>query len=142
MSSDNKIKNQELFASRLRDARKSLGLTQAVLAKEAGVSVQSWSEYEAGRVLPRIDVLGPLASNGISLNWLLSGVGEMMIGGGFQGPATPNPENTQSGIIEEWVQHVREVEGHDGRLVASLMRDSGDFRDWFNEKDKKKANVA
>lgn len=41
------------------------------------------------------------------------------------------------GIIEEWVQNVREKEGHDGRIVMELSLQVPEFRDWYQEKKRK-----
>ena len=49
----------------------------------------------------------------------------------------PNQEETPKGIIEEWVQEVRETEGHDGRIVMELSLQVQEFREWYKEKKSK-----
>ncbi len=41
------------------------------------------------------------------------------------------------GIIEEWVQDVREQEGHDGRIVMELSLQVPEFQKWYREKKSK-----
>jgi len=80
---------------------------------------------------------------GLLTEWVMTGEGPKKledVGGDRHEHAN---QNVTTGIIEEWVQHVRKTEGHDGRIVASLMRDSADFRAWFDEKERRlKAEVA
>lgn len=51
----------EIFAKRLRDLRKALGVNQTELANRAGISRQSVTLYEAGDRLPDIERLRNLA---------------------------------------------------------------------------------
>lgn len=78
MSTKNRKNNCHLeFGDRLRLARKSVEMTQIQAATEAGVSVQSWREYEAGRVEPAASKLAFFSRKGVSLDWLISGEGQM-----------------------------------------------------------------
>lgn len=66
------------FAARLRDLRRSQGLSQRAAAEAVGVSVTGWQNYEGGR-LPRGEELTAIAANlGASLDWLLLGEGPML----------------------------------------------------------------
>lgn len=62
-------------ASYLKEVRESRGLSQGKFAKSLGVSLRSYQYYESGtRPLP-IELLGRLAEQGVSLQWLLLGRG-------------------------------------------------------------------
>lgn len=64
------------FGSRLRRAREIIGLKQDEMAARIGVSLRAYSRYEnEGRELP-IGALTRAAEMGISVTWLLTGVGE------------------------------------------------------------------
>ncbi len=41
------------------------------------------------------------------------------------------------GIVEEWIQEVREKEGNDGRIVVELTLQVPEFREWYKEKKSK-----
>src|SRR5689334_15181478 len=68
-----------LFAARLREARSSLGMTQAELARMAQVTVSHIWKLESGGAAPGIDLVDRLArALGTTVTDLL--------------PATPSPE--------------------------------------------------
>lgn len=54
----------------------------------------------------------------------------------------PDQEGSQKGIIEEWVQDVREKESHDGRIVMELSLQVSEFREWYKEKKSKATDLA
>ena len=49
------------FPQRIRDARERSGLSMRTLSSAAGVSVQAWSNAEAGKALPRVDTCERMA---------------------------------------------------------------------------------
>lgn len=62
------------FATRLRQARERSGLSMRTLSSAAGVSAQSWSICEAGRVDPGVDTAERMAvALGVSPSWLAFG---------------------------------------------------------------------
>lgn len=66
---------QWTMADRLRKARETAGLEQDALAKELGVSRNTVSSYERGKVAPRRPVLIAWAlRTGVPLAWLMHGV--------------------------------------------------------------------
>jgi SOS-response transcriptional repressor LexA len=68
----------ETMPERLKLARKRLGLNQKEMAKLLGVSQSNISSYEGGLHEPNSKALSVLSENGINLNWLLTGEGEML----------------------------------------------------------------
>ena len=60
------------------------------------------------------------------------------------GEAAPpvDQDDSPKGIIEEWVQDVREKEGHDGRIVMELSLQVPEFREWYKEKKSKSGGAA
>lgn len=71
---------------------------------------------------------------GLLTEWIMSGEGPKRLGDAT-GP--PDQESSHKGIIEEWVQDVREKEGHDGRIVMELSLQVPEFREWYKEKKSK-----
>lgn len=69
------------FGGRLEAARVALGLTQAEIAAQMGVSLRSYSRYASDDRAPQINDIVALAGMGVNLNWLLTGSGSMMSGG-------------------------------------------------------------
>ena len=62
------------FFSRLRDARKALGLNQAEFAACGGVTAASQVNYEKGTRNPDTAYLEQLAAHGVDVGYLLTGV--------------------------------------------------------------------
>lgn len=62
------------FPSRLRDERKRLGLSQEALAALGGVKLNAQSNYENGKRAPDSAYLEAIASHGVDVGYLLTGV--------------------------------------------------------------------
>ena len=71
---------------------------------------------------------------GLLTEWIMTGEGPRRLS---DSPITPDQESAPRGIIEEWVQEVREKEGNDGRIVMELALEVKEFREWFREKKSK-----
>ncbi len=64
------------FPTRLQQARERSGLSMRTLSTAAGVSVQAWSNAEAGKVVPRVDTAERMAvALGVAPSWLGFGEG-------------------------------------------------------------------
>ena len=64
----------KMFATRLAQARRQRGMTQAGVAEKLGVSFQAVSQWERGETLPDIDKLPEMTKLfGVTADWLLSG---------------------------------------------------------------------
>lgn len=63
-----------LFAQRIKNERKRLGLTQAQAAENCGVSRQIWGRYETGQAMPNSELLFVFQSIGMDIHYLFSGV--------------------------------------------------------------------
>ncbi|MDD7570208.1 MAG: helix-turn-helix transcriptional regulator [[Actinobacillus] rossii] len=63
-----------LFSVRLKNERIRLGLTQAEIASKCGISREMWGKYERGVALAGSEVLFSLASLGVDIGYLFSGV--------------------------------------------------------------------
>jgi transcriptional regulator with XRE-family HTH domain len=62
------------FGKRLQKLRERVGLSQSQLARAIGIPVKSLQNWEAERVLPRVDVVPRLARGlSVSLDELLDG---------------------------------------------------------------------
>lgn len=63
---------------RLRQWRRSLGLSQYELAGQLGVDVTTVRKYESGATLPNASALTKACTMGLDINWLLIGKGLML----------------------------------------------------------------
>ena len=65
------------FPARLTQARERSGLSMRTLSAAAGVSVQAWSNAEAGKAIPRVDTAERMAvALGVAPSWLAFGLGD------------------------------------------------------------------
>lgn len=71
----------DAVAFRLRAARGTLGLTQPEMAALLRVKLRAYQLYESAQRLPQADSLDALCRLGISIDWLLTGEGEMLVEG-------------------------------------------------------------
>ncbi|MBA7713116.1 hypothetical protein ES703_122115 [subsurface metagenome] len=65
------------WSDRLREIRKFRGLNQESFAKQLGVGFRTYIRYEKGEREPSLSLLKSLAERGISVQWLLTGNGNM-----------------------------------------------------------------
>lgn len=71
---------------------------------------------------------------GLLTEWVMTGEGPKRLDDGI---LLQSQGALPKGIIEEWVQDVREKEGHDGRIVMELSLQVPEFREWHKEKRSK-----
>jgi len=62
------------FQDRFRQIRKKLKLTQITMAEHLGVSLRTVQRFENGTTPPAADVLERVASLGVDLHWLITGI--------------------------------------------------------------------
>lgn len=67
------------LAGRLMAARRALGMTRAAAAEAFGIPASSLRNYETAAQSPGAEALAALLRHGISVDWLLSGAGEMLV---------------------------------------------------------------
>ena len=65
------------WSKRLREVRKVEGLSQDAFAEIVGISPQTYLRYEKGEREPKLSLLQTLAHKGISVEWLLTGLGDI-----------------------------------------------------------------
>lgn len=61
------------FGSRLKEARKALGLSQQEFGAIGGVEANAQGKYESGERIPRSDYLAALNKKGVDVLYILSG---------------------------------------------------------------------
>lgn len=62
------------IGQRIKEARKSIGLTQRELAERSGTATGTIQQYELGKRQPRIEQLKSIASAlNVDVNWLMNG---------------------------------------------------------------------
>lgn len=65
--------NLSLFGERLKETRKSLGISQSEAADLVGVSREHWGRCERGLGMPGGEVLAALANEGADVRYILTG---------------------------------------------------------------------
>jgi transcriptional regulator with XRE-family HTH domain len=85
------------FANRLNNILGTLSINQSALALKMGVSKGIISEFSSGAREPSKDFLFGLSKIGISLDWFLTGEGEMFRN---QESDTPEPEKPAKTVFE------------------------------------------
>lgn len=69
----------ESMSRRLRYVREVLGLTQSEMASRLRVKLRAYQSYESAQRFPQADSLEALHGLGISVDWLLTGTGGMLL---------------------------------------------------------------
>lgn len=121
---------------RLKEIRKDLGYSQAEMANHFGKILKTYQRCEQGKALPSIMFLVELAIIGYNVHWVVTGDGDK-----YKNEKKEPGTNTLclKGIIEEWIQNVREKEGNTDRIVMELALQVPEFRQWYQEKKNKTA---
>ncbi len=64
---------------RFKLMREKMGLSQKAMAEKIAIPTTTISKYETGLIKPSAEILSKIGIMGVNLNWLLSGVGPMII---------------------------------------------------------------
>lgn len=110
MTEGEKLKSER--GDRLRQARKSLGITQQAMADKIGIQRPSYNQIENGRAGIADDTQSVLAELNINLNWIITGKGDMFL-------KEPDPPEAESHLMEEMEERVRRI-----RLDVSDIEDT------------------
>ena len=99
-----------MLSYRLKAMRKTLNKSQKEMARTLDLSLRTWQNYEEGIHDPSWKVVASIAEMGFSVDWLLTGVGEM--------------ERGTSGAF--WSERIKEIRGD---LTISEFANSLKIRD-------------
>jgi hypothetical protein len=107
------LKNQNEFAA-------AINISQAVVSKykQRNIFQIEWAYAIAQKY-------------GLLTEWIMTGTGPKRLS--EAGEPCPDQDTSPKGIIEEWVQYVRENEGGDGRIVMELSLQVDEFKEWYQE---------
>ncbi|MCP5106160.1 MAG: helix-turn-helix transcriptional regulator, partial [bacterium] len=84
------------FGTRLREARKKLGLNPAQISEAIGVEKNSYYKYEDSSRFPKPEILAALVLYlNLDVNYLITGVGEMFL------TRTPLTDNVRRAALLE-----------------------------------------
>jgi transcriptional regulator with XRE-family HTH domain len=110
------------FAARIRLARDALNFNQSKMASAGGVTLRAYQAYERAEAWPSFEVGLGWSKLGISIDWLLTGAGDMFIsnrvGAGAIG-ATPDQAHQYPGfcaILHDGDRHATRLD-----LVPEVM---------------------
>lgn len=115
------------LSERIKFVREKLGISQSVLAKELGLeSPMAISSYESGKTEPDTSKLIKLSKMAnVTLDWLLTGEGEMKRGEGGEKPliaaepaVTYGPRDAEVSEIVQWVKE----NPTDKKLILKLIK--------------------
>lgn len=67
------------IGSRIKSARKAIGLTQDAFAEKTGIPIDTLRKYEGDKSQPGAVAISGIAKSGINTNWLVTGTGEMLV---------------------------------------------------------------
>ena len=104
------------------------------LARTAGTTQQNVSKKKKEKKFPIEWAYKVAKQYGLLTEWIMTGEGPKRLGDIVP---SSDQEGLQKSIIEEWVQEVKEKEGHDGRIVMELSLQVPEFRAWYREKKSK-----
>jgi HTH-type transcriptional regulator, cell division transcriptional repressor len=90
---------------RLRQAREALGITQKEMAKKTGVVTSAYGHIESSEGAAfSSKLMLVIAELGISINWIITGKGEMFL---TTAPPIPAIESELTGELEERIRRIK-----------------------------------
>ena len=104
---------EKFFGSRLKQVRKTLKLTQKVMAQLFEVTERTYIKFENGESFPDVYQLSKLIKYEINFHWLITGEGEML--------------NTNPFMIGEKKPGYYSLKGFDPRFCEKIMNISNDY---------------
>jgi transcriptional regulator with XRE-family HTH domain len=124
---------------RIKELREQKKLSKKDFAAKIGVDNSQYGKFETGKLTPTIQHLMEISSNfGISVDWLLTGEGDMFKGGTREPDATTSSGVGDSYIYKELLGDIKELSKEVGGLKAEnniLRRENDSLR-------KKNANLT
>jgi transcriptional regulator with XRE-family HTH domain len=96
------------LGSRLKEARKRLGLSQQEFGAIGGVEANAQGKYESGERIPRSDYLAGLKKEGIDVLYILSG------------EKTPMASESLSDAERNIIMHYRVLSEDDREAISQL----------------------
>jgi len=100
------------LGSRLKEARKRMGLSQQEFGAIGGVEANAQGKYESGERIPRSDYLAALKKKGIDVLYILSGEKTPM--------ATESLNSAERSIITHYRALSEDDQGAISQLATSL----------------------
>lgn len=108
------------LGKRLKQARESLGYSQKEMAEKINSYPQTWRVYESDKSVPGGNVLEALSRLGFSVDWLLTGEGEMKRDSSGGWWSEKIKEIRGSTTIPEFVQSIWPFSDSD-KLIATVQ---------------------
>ncbi|WP_268796757.1 helix-turn-helix domain-containing protein [Pseudomonas huanghezhanensis] len=96
------------LGSRLKETRKSMGLSQQDFGAIGGVEANAQGKYESGERIPRSDYLAALNQKGIDVLYILSG------------KKTPMDHESLNDEERRIITHYRELSEDDKEAISQL----------------------
>ena len=106
---------------RIRELRKSVGLTQADFGKKLGVTTSAEQKWELGAAVPSEAVIKSICREfAVNESWLRTGEGEMRI--------APTREKEMSDLVRQLM--AERPESFRSALITTLLRFDPDGPEW------------
>ena len=96
------------IGSRLKEERKSLGLSQQEFGAIGGVEANAQGKYESGERIPRSDYLAALGKKGVDVLYVISG------------KRTPMPVDSLNDTERSIITHYRALNQDDQDAISQL----------------------
>jgi transcriptional regulator with XRE-family HTH domain len=108
------------IGNRLRTFRSHLKLDQKAMSARVGIGYSTYQRYEQGRYMPDLACMSSLMELGLNANWLLAGIGPMLMQGAPR--VTSGAAALDAALITEAVQAVEDWLAAHGRTLASSLK--------------------
>ena len=132
--------SKNLIGNRVREVRKTLGLSQLQFVEHLGCSRSIISLLENGVVLPSSSILAALKSKfNVSLDWLFSGEGEMFTTEKDENIGLPDFNESSKDILT-MLQEMKESKVIKHRVLAAFFQIKLELNPSILELKKKKEN--
>lgn len=107
MKTEKDKQTQKNITLRFTQFRKELKLSRHEIAGQLGLTGSSYGKYERGETFPGLTALEKLIKRfNLSLNWLLTGEGEMFLKNQQLSPTSPLISFTQDTEIQDLLTHM------------------------------------
>lgn len=110
---------------RLRNLRNKMQLSQVEFSHKYGINQQTLSKYENGKLSIPDDLKIKLHHEGVNLNWLLTGKGEMFINSVCEHKGEVLSENSELESLKKTIssleKHCAQLEEDNNQLSSELM---------------------
>lgn len=105
------------IGGRIKQLREALRLSQVAFAQSTGTPLDTLKKYEGSKRLPGSDALMSMATTGVNLHWLITGVGPVMLK-----DSAPHPRTTDTEMLRIIIEAIEEHLDDAGRAMLPAKK--------------------